>query len=126
MLKNNIVAVVFLMFLATNAQNIELPGDLRQHNLTNFSSSLWNPSFSVNSSSRQSVGLWTRWQWQIVDADPTTIFLNYNRKIGDSSSIGIGFIQNNTAVFSNTGGVLNYAHSFNLGTDVVLKSIGLV
>ncbi|WP_298503287.1 PorP/SprF family type IX secretion system membrane protein [uncultured Maribacter sp.] len=120
MLKNNIIALVLLMFLATNAQNIDLPSDIRQHNITNFNTSLLNPAYSLNTNTSQSIGLWTRWQWQTVDADPTSLFLNYNRKIGETSSVGVGFLQNNTGVFINTGGVVNYAHTFDLGSNVFL------
>lgn len=120
MLKNNLVAIVFLLFFVSNAQNVDLPGDIRQHNLTNLNTSLLNPTYSLNADTSQSVGLWTRWQWQTIDTDPTSVFFNYNRKIGEASSVGIGFLQNNTGVFINTGGVINYAHTIKLGSDVLL------
>ncbi len=111
---------MFLMFLATNAQNIDLPGDIRQHNITNFNTSLLNPAYSLEANTSQSIGLWTRWQWQTIDADPTSVFLNYNRKIGEATSVGVGFLQNNTGIFINTGGIINYAHTIKLGSGVLL------
>ncbi|RKR13370.1 type IX secretion system PorP/SprF family membrane protein [Maribacter vaceletii] len=120
MQKNNILYIVFLMFLVSNAQNVTLPGDIRQHNITNINSSLLNPASSLQGARTQSLGLWTRWQWQSIDADPTSIYLNYNRKLTEVSSIGVGYLQNNTGVFINTGGVINYAHNINLGTGIDL------
>ncbi len=97
---------------ALHAQEVSLPLDLRQHNLTNSNSSIFNPAFSVNYENSQSIGLWSRWQWQMIDGDPTTLFFNYTGKLNRSSSIGAGFYQHNTGVFLNTGGLLNYAYEF--------------
>ncbi|WP_273274138.1 PorP/SprF family type IX secretion system membrane protein [Maribacter polysiphoniae] len=104
---------MFLAFVSVlHAQNEGLPVDLRQHNLTDSNSSILNPAFSSNYGNTHSVGLWSRWQWQTVDGDPTTFFLNYTGKINNSSSIGAGFYQHNTDVYLNTGGVLNYAYRY--------------
>ncbi|MBT8297168.1 MAG: PorP/SprF family type IX secretion system membrane protein [Maribacter sp.] len=101
-----------MIVFTSHAQEVALPVDIRQHNLTNSNSSILNPAFSVNYENSQSIGFWGRWQWQTVDADPTTFFLNYTGKLDDSSSIGAGFYQHNTNVFLNTGGVLNYAYRY--------------
>ncbi|WP_298486424.1 PorP/SprF family type IX secretion system membrane protein [uncultured Maribacter sp.] len=124
MLKNKILYIVFLMFLVSNGQNVTLPSDIRQHNITNINGSLLNPVSSLLGRTTQSIGLWTRWQWQSIDADPTSIFLNYNRNLTDVSSLGVGYLQNNTGVFINTGGVINYAHSIDLGSGIIL-GVGL-
>ncbi len=99
-----------MIVFAVQAQEVSLPVDLRQHNLTNSNSSIFNPAFAVNYGNSQSIGLWTRWQWQMVDADPTTFLLNYTGKLNSTSSVGAGFYQHNTGIFLNTGGVLNYAY----------------
>lgn len=107
------LSLLFLAFVSVlHAQNEGLPVDLRQHNLTDSNSSILNPAFSSNYGNTHSVGLWSRWQWQTVDGDPTTFFLNYTGKINNSSSIGAGFYQHNTDVYLNTGGVLNYAYRY--------------
>ncbi len=107
------LSLLFLMILCSlHAQEVTLPLDLRQHNLTNSNSSIFNPAFSVNYGNTHSIGLWSRWQWQMIDGDPTTLFFNYTGKINQSSSIGAGFYQHNTGVFLNTGGVLNYAYQY--------------
>ncbi len=98
-------------------QEVNLPTDLRQHNLTEYNASFFNAAFSLNRNNPQSVALWTRWQWQVVDGDPTTIFLNYTRKLTPTSSIAGGFFQHNTGVFLNTGGVLNYAYAYEFNSD---------
>ncbi len=122
MQKNNIVYIVFLIFIVSRAQNVTLPEDIRQHNLlNNTNSSLLNPANSLLTKNAQSIGVWVRWQWQIVDADPTSLFLNYNRKLTDASSVGLGFLQNNTGVYINTGGVINYGHSINLAPHINLN-----
>lgn len=116
-----------LWFLATggsNAQNLELPSDFRQHNLSVFNSNLWNPTFSQDRNRPASIALWTRWQGQAIDADPSSLFLNYTGDINEVSTLGAGFIQHNTGVFIQTGGVLNYAHSFILGEGAKI-AIGL-
>ncbi|PWK23496.1 type IX secretion system PorP/SprF family membrane protein [Maribacter polysiphoniae] len=107
------LSLLFIAFVSVlHAQNEGLPVDLRQHNLTDSNSSILNPAFSSNYGNTHSVGLWSRWQWQTVDGDPTTFFLNYTGKINNSSSIGAGFYQHNTDVYLNTGGVLNYAYRY--------------
>lgn len=106
------------------SQETALPVDLRQHNLTELNSSLFNPVFSLDRNRPQSIALWSRWQWQNIDADPTTIFLNYTRKLNTNAAFGVGYFQNNSELFINTGGVLNYAYSFNLGTNAQL-AVGL-
>jgi len=121
--KYAIYAVLFAIFFS-HAQEVALPTDLRQHNLNEFNSSLFNPVFSIDRNNPQSIAWWSRYQWQTIDADPTSIFLNYSRKINRQSSLGAGFIQNNTGVFLNTGGVLNYAYAFNLDNNMQL-SVGL-
>ena len=98
-------------FLPLTAQDAVLPEDLRQHNLTQFNSSLLNPVFSLNRNNPQAISLWSRWQWQTIDGDPTSIFLSYSGKINPESGFSVGFLQHNTGTFLNTGGVLNYAHT---------------
>ena len=112
MVKTKLSLLFLLLAFAMYAQDEGLPLDLRQHNLTNSNSSIFNPAFSINYENTQSIGLWSRWQWQMIDGDPTTFFLNYNGKLKSSSSIGAGFYQHNTELYLNTGGVLNYAYRY--------------
>jgi type IX secretion system PorP/SprF family membrane protein len=122
--KKYAIYTILLAVFFSHAQEVTVPTDLRQHNLTEFNASLFNPVFSLDRNNPESIALWTRYQWQTIDSDPTSMFLNYSRKINDRSSIGVGFIQNNTGVFLNTGGVLNYAFGFDLGNNMLL-SVGL-
>jgi len=104
-------AILFsLLFFVTQAQEVSLPADLRQHALTQYNASLFNPAFSLDRNNPQSVSFWTRWQWQNIDADPTTLFLNYTRSLDTNSAASVGFFQHNTGIFFNTGGTLNYAY----------------
>jgi len=121
--KYTIIAVLFAFFFS-HGQEVALPTDLRQHNLTEFNSSLFNPVFSLDKNNPQSFAWWSRYQWQTIDGDPTSIFLNYSGKINAQSSIGAGFFQNNTGVYWNTGGVINYAYAINLQNNMQL-SVGL-
>ena len=102
------------------AQDIVLPEDLRQHNVTQYNASLLNPVFSLDRNNPESIALWTRWQWQSIDSDPSTLFLNYTGRLNTNSAIGVGFFQHNTGTYMHTGGVVNYAHSFDLGSDTWL------
>ena len=102
------------------SQNVSLPEDLRQHNLTEYNASLLNPAFSLTRNNAQSIALWTRWQWQSIDTNPSTIFLNYTTKLSNKSTFGAGFFQHNTGLFFNTGGVLNYAYSIEFSSKVQL------
>jgi len=115
---------IILLFSATfffaSAQEVSLPVDFRQHNLTEYNSSFFNPAFSLDRNNPQSVSFWTRWQWQSIDADPTTLFLNYTRKINESSAASAAFFQHNTGVFFNTGGILNYAKEIRLNSLIRL------
>jgi type IX secretion system PorP/SprF family membrane protein len=122
MLNRILFIFVVLTTLFVNSQQVELPYDFRQHNLAEFNSSLLSPVFSLDRNDPQSVALWTRWQWQTPDANPTTLFFNYTRKLNEASAIGGGFLQHNTGVFVNKGGVLNYAYNFvlNSSTQITL------
>ncbi len=119
--------VFFLMFIAvvtSNAQIESLPMDFRQHNAINLNSSLLNPSNVLNGDYKNSIGLWSRWQFQTIDGDPTSLFVNYNGKLGKSSGFGVGFIQHNTGVFLQQGGALNYAYNIVFSPKVSL-GVGL-
>lgn len=120
MIRFSVVIVVFLLVLRVGAQDVTVPVDLRQHNLTEYNSSLFNPAFSLDRNNPQSIALWTRWQWQTIDGDPTTIFLNYSRKLNRKSAVGATFFQHNTGVFLNTGGALNYAYAYSFSPRVRL------
>ncbi|NNE03323.1 MAG: PorP/SprF family type IX secretion system membrane protein [Eudoraea sp.] len=103
--------------MGISAQEPPLPQDFRQHNLTESNSSLMSPVFTLDRNNPQSIAVWSRWQWQQIDGDPTTLFVNYTRKINSNSSLGAGFIQHNTGIFWQTGAVLNYAYSFAINPD---------
>ncbi|EAR00394.1 type IX secretion system membrane protein PorP/SprF [Maribacter sp. HTCC2170] len=122
--KAKLSILFFLIACAMNSQEVGLPLDLRQHNLTSSNSVLFNPAFSSNYESSQSIGLWTRWQWQMIDGDPTTLFLNYTGRLDDSSSMGVGFYQHNTGVYLNTGGVVNYSRTYDFADNVQI-SLGI-
>lgn len=124
MLNKLLVILTILSLFSVRSQQAELPYDFRQHNLTEFNSSLLSPVFSLDRNNPQSVALWTRWQWQTLDANPTTFFFNYTRKLNEESAIGGGFLQHNTGVFVNKGGVLNYAYNFILNSSTQI-SLGL-
>ncbi|QBA64355.1 PorP/SprF family type IX secretion system membrane protein [Muriicola soli] len=114
---------IFLFLICViigKAQEVSLPSDFRQHNLNQYNSSLFNPVFTLDRNNPQSLSVWSRWQWQQPDADPTTLFANYTHKLNPRSSVGIGFLQQNTGVFLQTGGVLNYAYDFEIAPDVFL------
>ncbi|MGB7394333.1 MAG: PorP/SprF family type IX secretion system membrane protein, partial [Pricia sp.] len=110
-----------LFALASWAQQERLPADLRQHNLTTYNASLFNPAFSLDRNNPESVALWVRWQWQGIDSDPSTLFLNYTRKLNERSAAGAAFFQHNTGIFFNTGGAVNYAYKFDLNPRVNLS-----
>ena len=117
-----IIVISFLLLLSCKlfGQEVFLPSDFRQHSLTQFNSSLLNSSYTLDWNNPRALSLWTRWQWQTVDGDPTSLFLNYSHTISSSTAIGIGFLQHNTGTFLNTGGVLNFAQSFSLQTNMNL------
>ncbi|SIQ59936.1 PorP/SprF family type IX secretion system membrane protein [Maribacter ulvicola] len=122
----NICGALLIGFvvLGIKAQEVVLPTDFRQQNLTEYNSSLVNPAYSLDRNNPSSVALWARWQWQSYDADPTSLFLNYTARLNDVSASGVGFFQHNTGVFLNTGATINYAHTIELSEEVVL-GVGL-
>lgn len=110
-----------LLFTTLYSQQERLPADLRQHNLTTYNASLFNPAFSMGRNNPESVAFWARWQWQDIDTDPSTLFLNYTRTLNDQSAAGVGFFQHNTGIFFNTGAALNYAYKFEFNPRVKLS-----
>ena len=80
MLKKALFIYMVLTVLSAKSQEPELPYDFRQHNLTEFNSSLLSPVFSLDRNNPQSVALWTRWQWQTVDGSPSTLFFKLFQK----------------------------------------------
>ncbi|MDF4202797.1 PorP/SprF family type IX secretion system membrane protein [Maribacter sp. SA7] len=116
--------LIGFVVLGIKAQEVILPTDFRQQNITEYNSSLINPAYSLDRNNASSVALWARWQWQSYDADPTSLFLNYTARLNDVSAAGVGFFQHNTGVFLNTGAALNYAHTIELSEGVIL-GVGL-
>ncbi len=114
--KKGICALFLLMAVSAVSQTLELPSDFRQHNLLNYNSNLLSPVLSLEQQAQQQLALWTRWQWQSIDADPTTLYLSYLRNEGDIA-FGAGFFQHSTGLFQQNGGVLNFAYRLSLGDD---------
>ena len=108
-----IVALCFLMHFSL-AQELVLPTDFRQHNLTEYNSSLLSPVFTLDRNHPESIAFWSRWQWQSIDLDPSTLFLNYSRRLNEESAVGVGFFQHNTGTYLQTGAALNYAYILRL------------
>lgn len=119
---NKFLGTLFIVFvvLGLKAQDVVLPIDLRQHNLTEYNSSLLNPVFSLDRNNPSSIAFWARWQWQTYDADPTSLFLNYTTRLNEVSAAGVGFFQHNTGIFLNTGAVLNFAYTIALSEKTFL------
>lgn len=117
----NLVCLLCLVFgTVVWGQEVSLPSDFRQHNLTQFNASLLNPAFAVDWNNPNALSVWTRWQWQSIDGDPTTLFANYTHQINENSTAGLGFLQHNTGIFLYTGGNANYAHTFELDQNIRL------
>ena len=111
---------IFLFITIVRSQDVELPFDFRQHNLTSYNSSIFNPANTLYGNNPESVALWFRWQWQSIDGDPTTYFLSYSRAINDVSAFSVAFFQHNSGLFLQTGGVVNYAYAFQLSENTQL------
>ena len=120
---NRILFTLFFLLniLLVQAQIERLPADFRQHNLTSYNASLFNPAFSLSRNNAESVALWGRWQWQGIDADPTSFFLNYTRPLNNRSAAAVGFFQHNTGIFFETGAALNYAYRFQFNEQIKLS-----
>ena len=116
-MKRYFVLVLALLALNSTAQELVLPNDFRQHNLTEYASSFLSPVFSLDRANPESLALWSRWQWQTPDADPTTFIANYTRRLNLESTAGLGFFQHNTGTFLQTGAALNYAYALDLESD---------
>lgn len=99
-----------------------MPSDFRQHTLTQFNASLWNPTYSLDWNRPNSLSIWTRWQWQGIDGDPTSIFVNYTHQLNPMAVVAGGFLQHNTGLFLYTGGNLNFAQTFQLDDGVDLMA----
>jgi type IX secretion system PorP/SprF family membrane protein len=110
------VAFFLTIGSALFSQSLQLPPDFRQHNLQEINSNLFNPVFSLRQDYENQVALWSRWQWQGIDADPTTLYVSYLRS-QEKMSYGAGFIQHNTGLYQQTGGMLNFAYNISLGGD---------
>ena len=121
MFKSIALITFFLASLVVSSQQAELPTDFRQHTLTQYNSSIVNPVFSLDRNNPQSFSVWSRWQWQSIDGNPTSLFSNYNRSINEKSAFGLTFFQHNTGVFFNTGGAANYAYEIKFNSKVRLS-----
>lgn len=110
--------------MGLNAQTPNLPNDFRQQNITEYNSSLLNPAYALDRNNPSSAALWARWQWQTYDADPTSLFFSYTHELNEASAVGAAFFQNNTGIFLNTGGAINYAYAIDFSPKVRL-GIGL-
>ena len=104
-----------------SAQDLVLPKDFRQHNLTEYNSSLFSPVFGYDRNNPESIAIWARWQWQNVDTDPSTLFINYSRILNPESAVGLGFFQHNTGTYLQTGGAINYGYILNLENNASIS-----
>jgi type IX secretion system PorP/SprF family membrane protein len=93
-------------------QELTLPRDFRQHSLTQFNSNLLNATYALDWNNPNSLAVWSRWQWQTIDGDPTTLFANYTHQLNSNSAFAIGFLQHNTGTFLDTGANLGYVYAF--------------
>ncbi|MER3319053.1 MAG: PorP/SprF family type IX secretion system membrane protein [Allomuricauda sp.] len=103
-------------------QELVLPSDFRQHSLTQFNASLLNPTYALDWNNPNSLSIWTRWQWQSIDGDPTSIFANYTHRLNEASVASAGFLQHNTGIFLYTGGNLTFTQTFQLDEGVHLMA----
>lgn len=101
-------------------QEVTLPTDFRQHNLTHFGSSLINASMGPLGEVPNSLVVWSRWQWQDIDGDPSSLFVDYAHQMDGMSRFGVGFLQHNTGLFLHIGGNLNYARAIPLDDGISL------
>ncbi|MEM8762732.1 MAG: PorP/SprF family type IX secretion system membrane protein [Bacteroidota bacterium] len=122
MKKSALLLVLVLLAFPLFAQQDELPGDLRQHSLTQFNASLVNPAYLLDFNQPNALSIWSRWQWQSIDGTPTTTFVNYTHALSGNLALSGGFLQNNTGFFLDTGGNLGgaYAFDFNETSSLVL------
>ena len=111
-----VILIVGMMQGLFGQQTGELPPDLRAHNLLYLNPSIFNPAFAMDQQVPHRVGIWSRWQWQTPDTDPTTLLVNYSGR-SRSNAYGGGFFQNNTSLYKQTGGYLNYAFDIPLGEE---------
>lgn len=118
--KNLAWMALFLTTIVTKAQERTLPTDFRQHTLTQFNASLLNATYSLDWNNPHALSIWSRWQWQTVDGDPTTLFVGYTHQLNQNSAAGLAFLQHNTGTYLNTGLNLNYVHAFRLEDNVSL------
>ncbi len=116
--------LIGFVVIGLHGQTSPLPNDFRQQNITEYNSSLLNPAYALDRNNPPSAALWARWQWQTYDADPTSIFFNYTHKLNEASAVGGAFFQNNTGIFINTGGAINYAYAIDFSPKIRL-GIGL-
>ena len=121
MLKCRFLLFVGFTTAVLTGQEITLPADFRSHNLTQFNSSLFHPANSLTKNKPRSVAIWSRWQWQSIDGDPTSLFINYTQMLGPNTSGGLAFFQHNTGVYLNSGVAINAAHAIPLGASSQLS-----
>ena len=111
------IVLFFLISIYVVSGQITLPNDLGQHNLTQFNSSLWFPTASYGWNTSPSLSVWGRWQFRVPDEDPNSLFANYTGNLGSKMRFGVGLLRNTTSDFEKLGGVLNFAHAFDLGSN---------
>ncbi|GLU44520.1 hypothetical protein Musp01_21440 [Muricauda sp. NBRC 101325] len=87
-----------------------------------FNASLWNPTYALDWNRPNAISIWTRWQWQSIDGDPTSTFANYTHQLNENAVAGVGFLQHNTGTFLYTGANLNFANVFQLNDNIRLMA----
>ena len=98
-----------------------MPSDFRQHNLIHFGANLLNATNAPDWNGPNSFAIWSRWQWQTIDGDPSTIFANYTHQINPESTAALGFLQHNTGIFLDVGAHMGYVHTFPLESNIKLR-----
>ncbi|MEN1785088.1 MAG: type IX secretion system membrane protein PorP/SprF [Bacteroidota bacterium] len=117
-----LAALCFTFCIGLNfAQEATLVNNIQYQNLTLYNASLINPTYSFDLNQPRSFALWSRWQQQDIDADPTALFANYTQKLGNTIAGGLGFFQNNTDRATFTGGVMNVALTTSLNKSAQIR-----
>ena len=110
-----VLGVIKSNVYAQQADRVSL--DLPIRNSLKFNRFLIHPAFSWIKEQNTFISLYSKQQWINFENAPQTNLASYSGRFGDNQGIGLAFFQQNYGVFSNFGGLANFAQNVRISQE---------
>ncbi|MDN3666839.1 PorP/SprF family type IX secretion system membrane protein [Algibacter miyuki] len=112
-MKKYILHIVILLCLAQlhSQENGVVAFTLPVRNSLKFNKYALHPTFSFVREQNKYITVTNKKQWIQFDNAPQTYLVSYSGRLSENTGLGVGLFQQDYGVFSNFGGILNFAYN---------------